>query len=159
MCRSAVWWWCRSPNYNNTNNFQVVWTDGNNNNNNAYYSAGVRPGFCRYTRLHGVAENRLFSFQVRANRCKRSYTSQGIQSLKLPFDGPTRTLLAWRENVPAPVSCVLGQRRFRRHPTRQLYRGRILFYEQSGTPGSPVSTPQSAATGQEGGQMCRPRPS
>ena len=59
------------------NNFQCVWTDGNNNNNNAYYSAGVRPGFCKYTRLHGVAENRLFSFQVKDNRCKRSYTSQG----------------------------------------------------------------------------------
>ena len=87
-------------------NFQCVWTDGNNNNNNANYSAGVRPGFCKDTRLHGVAENRLFSFQVKDNRCKRSYTSQGIQSLKLPFDGPTRTLLAWWMIGAYSISCV-----------------------------------------------------
>lgn len=42
---SAVWWWLRSPNYNNSNNFRDVNTDGSNNNNNAYYSAGVRAGF------------------------------------------------------------------------------------------------------------------
>lgn len=107
MCRSAVWWWCRSPNYNNNNNnFHCVWTDGGTSANNAYYSAGVRPGFCKDTRLHGVAENRLFSFQVKDNRCKRSYTSQGIQSLKLPFDGPTRTLLAWWMIGAYSISCV-----------------------------------------------------
>ena len=49
MCRSAVWWWLRSPNYNNSNNFRNVNTDGSNNNNNAYYSAGVRAGFYKYT--------------------------------------------------------------------------------------------------------------
>ena len=33
----------------------------NNNNNNAYYSAGVRPGFCKYTRSNVVTEGkRLF---------------------------------------------------------------------------------------------------
>lgn len=46
---SAVWWWLRSPNYNNSNNFRDVNTDGSNNNNNAYYSAGVRAGFYKYT--------------------------------------------------------------------------------------------------------------
>ncbi len=56
MCRSAVWWWLRSPNYNNSNNFRNVNTDGSNNNNNAYYSAGVRAGFYN-TRLNGVAED------------------------------------------------------------------------------------------------------
>lgn len=57
MLPSAVWWWLRSPNYNNNNNFVIVWTDGNyNNNNNAYYSAGVRPGFCKYTRSNVVTE-------------------------------------------------------------------------------------------------------
>lgn len=59
MCRSAVWWWLRSPNYNNSSNFRIVITGGGNGNFNAYYSAGVRPGFCRYTRLHGVTGNRL----------------------------------------------------------------------------------------------------
>ena len=62
MLPSAVWWWLRSPNYNNNNNFVIVWTDGNyNNNNNAYYSAGVRPGFCKYTRSNVVTETRLWA--------------------------------------------------------------------------------------------------
>ena len=60
MCPLAVWWWLRSPNYNNNNNFQNVNTDGNNNNN-ANYCAGVRPGFCKYTRSNVVTEGkRLF---------------------------------------------------------------------------------------------------
>ena len=42
---TAVWWWLRSPNYGNSNNFRSVYTDGGSNNNYAYYSAGVRPGF------------------------------------------------------------------------------------------------------------------
>lgn len=63
MSLLAVWWWLRSPNYNNNNNFQNVNTDGNNNNNNANYCAGVRPGFCKYTRSNGVAENRLLDFR------------------------------------------------------------------------------------------------
>lgn len=144
MCRSAVWWWCRSPNYNNTNNFQVVWTDGNNNNNNAYYSAGVRPGFCRYTRLHGVAENRLFSFQVKDNRCKRSYTSQGIQSLKLPFDGPTRTLLAWWGMCLTPFH-VQVQSRLDGTQQDICTKERILFYDQPRAARRPLSTPTSTA--------------
>ena len=61
MSLVAVWWWLRSPNYNNNNNFQNVNTDGNNNNNNANYCAGVRPGFCKYTRSNVVTEGkRLF---------------------------------------------------------------------------------------------------
>ena len=40
-----MWWWLRSPNYNNNNNFQNVNTDGYTNNDPAYYCAGVRPGF------------------------------------------------------------------------------------------------------------------
>lgn len=56
MLRAAVWWWLRSPNYNNSNNFRNVNTDGSNNNNNACYSAGVRPGFCKYTRSNVVTE-------------------------------------------------------------------------------------------------------
>ena len=60
MCPLAVWWGLRSPNYNNNNNFVIVWTDGNNNNN-ANYCAGVRPGFCKYTRSNVVTEGkRLF---------------------------------------------------------------------------------------------------
>ena len=45
MSLLAVWWWLRSPNYNNNNNFQHVYTDGNTNTGDAYYCAGVRPGF------------------------------------------------------------------------------------------------------------------
>lgn len=40
---AAVWWWSRSANYNNSNNFCNVNTDGSTNNNNASWSAGVRP--------------------------------------------------------------------------------------------------------------------
>ena len=77
MFPSAVWWGLRSPNYNNNNNFMIVWTDGNYNNNNANNSGGLRPGFCKYTRSNGVAENRLLGFQVKDDRCKRSCTSLG----------------------------------------------------------------------------------
>ena len=56
MLRAAVWWWLRSPNYNNSNNFRYVTTDGSYTNSNAYYSAGVRPGFCKYTRSNVVTE-------------------------------------------------------------------------------------------------------
>ena len=61
MCPLAVWWGLRSPNYNNNNNFVIVWTDGNNYTYTAYYSGGLRPGFCRYTRSNVVTEGkRLF---------------------------------------------------------------------------------------------------
>ena len=40
------WWWLRSPNYNNSNNFCDVNNNGNpNDNNNASNSGGVAPGF------------------------------------------------------------------------------------------------------------------
>lgn len=78
MFLPAVWWGLRSPNYNNNNNFVIVNTDGNYNNNNANNSGGLRPGFCKYTRSNGVAENRLFGFQVKDDRCKRSCTSLGV---------------------------------------------------------------------------------
>lgn len=60
---TAVWWGLRSPNYNNNNNFVIVNTDGNYNNNNANNSGGLRPGFYKYTRSNGVAENRLLDFR------------------------------------------------------------------------------------------------
>ena len=56
MLRAAVWWWLRSPNYNNSNPFRLVYTDGSGGNIYAYYSAGVRPGFCKYTRSNVVTE-------------------------------------------------------------------------------------------------------
>ena len=60
MSLLAVWWWLRSPNYNN-NNFQIVSTDGDGSDNGANYCAGVRPGFCKYTRSNVVTEGkRLF---------------------------------------------------------------------------------------------------
>ena len=61
MSLLAVWWWLRSPNYNNNNNFQNVNTDGNGYDYHANYCAGVRPGFCKYTRSNVVTEGkRLF---------------------------------------------------------------------------------------------------
>ena len=61
MSLLAVWWWLRSPNYNNNNNFQNVGTDGTGNANAANSCAGVRPGFCKYTRSNVVTEGkRLF---------------------------------------------------------------------------------------------------
>lgn len=61
MSLLAVWWWLRSPNYNNNNNFRSVDADGNNGYGNANYCAGVRPGFCKYTRSNVVTEGkRLF---------------------------------------------------------------------------------------------------
>ena len=62
MSLLAVWWWLRSPNYNNNNNnFQNVNTGGNTDYSNAHYGAGVRPGFCKYTRSNVVTEGkRLF---------------------------------------------------------------------------------------------------
>ena len=61
MCPLAVWWGLRSPNYNNNNNFIIVWTDGGSDYIYAYYSGGLRPGFCRYTRSNVVTEGkRLF---------------------------------------------------------------------------------------------------
>lgn len=61
MSLLAVWWWLRSPNYNNNNNFQNVTTGGYIGYNYAYYCAGVRPGFCKYTRSNVVTEGkRLF---------------------------------------------------------------------------------------------------
>ena len=60
MSLLAVWWWLRSPNYNN-NNFQNVDAGGAGNSNYANYCAGVRPGFCKYTRSNVVTEGkRLF---------------------------------------------------------------------------------------------------
>lgn len=71
---SAVWWWLRSPNYNNNNNFCNVNNNGNNNNNNAYYSAGVRPGFCD-CEVKWSNRNPAFGFQVKDDLRKRRDTS------------------------------------------------------------------------------------
>lgn len=43
---SANWWWERSPNSGNSNNFCNVNSNGNANNNNANNSNGVAFGFC-----------------------------------------------------------------------------------------------------------------
>ena len=120
-----MWWWLRSPNYNNNNNFLIVNTDGNYNNNNANNSGGVRPGFCD-CEVKWSNRNPAFGFQVKDDLRKRRGTSLGSQSLKLPFDALTRTLLAWWGIVPYPISCVRAKQ-VRRHPTRHLYGGRILF--------------------------------
>ena len=61
MSLLAVWWWLRSPNYNNNNNFRTVTAGGDTGSGTAVYCAGVRPGFCKYTRSNVVTEGkRLF---------------------------------------------------------------------------------------------------
>lgn len=50
---TAVWWWLRSPYYGSSLAFRTVTADGSHDNANAYYSAGVRPGFCI---IHGYME-------------------------------------------------------------------------------------------------------
>lgn len=42
---TACYWWLRSVNSSNTNNFRNVNTNGSSNNNNANYSNGFAPGF------------------------------------------------------------------------------------------------------------------
>lgn len=42
---TAVWWWLRSADCNDSNYFCDVYTDGSYNNNYASSSAGLRPGF------------------------------------------------------------------------------------------------------------------
>lgn len=61
MSLLAVWWWLRSPNYYGSSSFQNVNADGGHTHGDAYYCAGVRPGFCKYTRSNVVTEGkRLF---------------------------------------------------------------------------------------------------
>lgn len=50
---AAAWWWCRSPNYNNSNNFCNVNTDGGANNNNANNANGFAP-ILKIYRLNNV---------------------------------------------------------------------------------------------------------
>ena len=45
MSLLAVWWWLRSPSYNDNDSFRNVDTGGGGDHNDAYYCAGVRPGF------------------------------------------------------------------------------------------------------------------
>lgn len=42
---TAVWWGLRSPSYNTSGTFVIVWAGGTNGTNFAYYSGGLRPGF------------------------------------------------------------------------------------------------------------------
>ena len=42
---TAVWWWLRSPYYDYSYYFRIVYTDGHISDASAYSSAGVRPGF------------------------------------------------------------------------------------------------------------------
>ena len=61
MSLLAVWWWLRSPSYHTYTCFQNVYADGNGHITYANYCAGVRPGFCKYTRSNVVTEGkRLF---------------------------------------------------------------------------------------------------
>lgn len=96
---SAVWWWLRSPTCSGSGAFLVVGTGGGCDNRDASISGGVRPGFCD-CEVKWSNRNPAFGFQVKDDLRKRKGTSLGSQSLKLPFDALTRTLLAWWVIVP-----------------------------------------------------------
>ena len=114
---TAVWWWLRSASYGYSDTFCDVNTDGSYNNNNANYSAGLRPGFYRYTVT--------WSSQVRK--------TTDVKGAALPWVKIPKTALRWPytdaacmvRNVPNLISCVRTTH-FRRHPTRHLYGGRIF---------------------------------
>lgn len=127
---SAVWWWwwLRSPRYNGSYYFCNV-SYGGGDDGGACYSAGVRPGFCD-CEVKWSNRNPAFGFQVKDDLRKRRDTSLGSQSLKLPFDALTRTLLAWWGIVPYPISCARAKQ-IRRHPTIYLYERRILIFMTS----------------------------
>ena len=94
-----MWWWLRSPAYDYATAFLVVGTDGGYDYSYASSSGGVRPGFCD-CEVKWSNRNPAFGFQVKDDLRKRRDTSLGSQSLKLPFDALTRTLLAWWVIVP-----------------------------------------------------------
>ena len=123
---SAVWWWLRSPYSDPHYTFLIVYTGGAYTAYGADLSGGVRPGFCD-CEVKWSNRNPAFGFQVKDDLRKRKGTSLGSQSLKLPFDALTRTLLAWWGIVPYPISCVRAKQ-IRRHPTIYLYERRILYF-------------------------------
>ena len=151
MSLLAVWWWLRSPNYNNNNNFQNVNTDGNNNNNNANYCAGVRPGFCKYTRSNVVTEGkRLFRWKTTD---VKGAALPWVRIPKTALRCPYTDAACMVRNVPNLISCVRTTH-FRRHPTRHLYGGRIFWhYDKPRTAWSKVPAPQSKAVGTETGPV------
>ena len=114
---TAVWWWLRSANYNNSNNFCDVNTDGSYNNNNANYSAGLRPGFYRYTVT--------WSSQVRKTTDVKGAALPWVRIPKTALRCPYTDAACMVRNVPNLISCVRTTH-FRRHPTRHLYGGRIF---------------------------------
>ena len=114
---TAVWWWLRSANFYGSYTFCDVNTDGGYTGGSATYSAGLRPGFYRYTVT--------WSSQVRK--------TTDVKGAALPWVKIPKTALRWPytdaacmvRNVPNLISCVRTTH-FRRHPTRHLYGGRIF---------------------------------
>ena len=123
---STANWWERSPNYNNSNNFCYVDTNGNANNNNARNSNGLAPDFVNQKWLRSTAVTRS---RVNYDLYERRDASRDA-SPKLPFDAQTRTPPGNRAcmagDVSYPVSCV-GAKHIRRYPTRYMYGGRITL--------------------------------
>lgn len=94
---STAWWWERSPNYNNSNNFCIVNTNGNANNNNARNSNGVAPDFVNQKWSGSI----VVAQRVNYDPYERRNTSRD-ENPKLPFDILTRT--------PPESPCVHGER-------------------------------------------------
>lgn len=114
---TAVWWWLRSASYIGSNSFCDVITDGSYNNNNANYSAGLRPGFYRYTVT--------WSSQVRKTTDVKGAALPWVRIPKTALRCPYTDAACMVRNVPNLISCVRTTH-FRRHPTRHLYGGRIF---------------------------------
>ena len=122
----SCYWWVRSANYNNNNNFCNVNTDGSANNNNANNSRGLVPDFKDFQRSHGVAlsERRpilkgeiLPEPKGRNRRLIRLHERRFITSVH-----------GWRRRLP-PVSCAIVKQV--RGAIQSLYGRRIYFnYEQ-----------------------------
>lgn len=126
MC-STAYWWERSPNYSNANNFCNVNTNGNANNNNASNSNGLAPDFVSQEWFWVNSSSSIK--RVNYDLYERRDTSRD-ESPKLLFDAPARTppvnRMCMTRDVPYLVSCVEAKQ-IRRHPTRYLYEERILF--------------------------------
>lgn len=77
MSLLAVWWWLRSPNYNNNNNFQSVYTDGDTRHIQCLLLCWCA---ARILQIYTVkcSNRRQTAFQVKDDRCKRSCTSLGF---------------------------------------------------------------------------------
>lgn len=87
-CKHYSYWWLRSPNSGNSNNFVNVNTSGNVNNNNASNAYGVAPGSSlgRQSNLRAKSEQ----------DGEKEYMALLGNEVNICSDRFERTLLAWQ---------------------------------------------------------------